>query len=175
MKINHRGNANDSFFPRSQGVVCHYKALLDEIRGPHNCLKFFRNGWESWFSFEPMRKFLDLNVNNRRVLQKWPSVSSRHIIWSADRKDETKSAFRLVIDLPYSPRRYIPHRPAGNDLVLVILVCMLGALLTLSKFKQEFSCFYFYFWFFFSFRFYIPIWAGFLIIWKHQFLFAECH
>ena len=116
-------------------------------------IKFLSNGWESWFSFEPMRKFLDLNVNNRRVLRKWPSVSSRHIIWSAGRKDETKSAFRLVMDLPYSPRRYIPHRPAGNDLVLVIPVCMLGALLTLSKFKQEFSCFYFYFCFFFRFGF----------------------
>ena len=64
-------------------------------------------------------------------------------------KDETKSAFRLVMDLPYSPRRYIPHRPAVNDLVLAIPVCMLGALLTLSNFKQEFSCFYFYFCFFF--------------------------
>ena len=158
MKINHRGNANYSFFPRSQGVVCHYKALLDEIRGPHNCLKFFRNGWESWFSFEPMRKFLDLNVNNRRVLRKWPSVSSCHIIWSASRKDETKSAFWLVmrmisLNLPYSPRRYIPPRPAGNDLVLVIPVCMLGALLTLIKFKQEVSCFCFYFCFFFRFSF----------------------
>ena len=57
------------------------------------------------------------------------------------------------MDLPYSPRRYIPHRPAGNDLVLVIPVCMLGALLTLSKFKQELSCFYFYSCFFFRFGF----------------------
>ena len=121
-------------------------------------IKFLSNGWESWFSFEPMRKFLDLNVNNRRVLRKWPSVSSVHIIWSAGRKDETKSAFWLVmrmisLNLPYSPRRYIPPRPAGNDLVLVIPVCMLGALLPLSKFKQELSCFYFYFCFFFRFGF----------------------
>ena len=121
-------------------------------------IKFLSDGWESWFSFEPMRKFLDLNVNNRRVLRKWPSVSSCHIIWSAGRKDETKSAFWLVmrmisLNLPYSPRRYIPPRPAGNDLVLVIPVCMLGALLTLSKFKQELSSFYFYFSFFFRFGF----------------------
>ena len=109
-------------------------------------IKFLSNGWESWFSFEPMRKFLDLNVNNRRVLRKWPSVSSRHIIWSAGRKDETKSAFRLVMDLPYSPRRYIPHRPVGNDLVLVIPVCMLGALLALNK---NFLAFIFIFAFFF--------------------------
>ena len=35
----------------------------------------------------------------------------------------------------------------------MIPVCMLGALLTLSKFKQECSCFYFYFCFFFRFGF----------------------
>ena len=59
----------------------------------------------------------------------------------------------ISLNLPYSPRRYIPPRPAGNDLVLVIPVCMLGALLPLSKFKQELSCFYFYFCFFFRFGF----------------------
>ena len=59
----------------------------------------------------------------------------------------------ISLNLPYSPRRYIPPRPAGNDLVLVIPVCMLGALLTLSKFKQELSSFYFYFSFFFRFGF----------------------
>ena len=60
-------------------------------------IRFLSNGWESWFSFQPMRKFLDLNVNNRGVLRKWPSVSSRYIIWSSGRKDETKSAFWLVM------------------------------------------------------------------------------
>ena len=59
----------------------------------------------------------------------------------------------ISLDLPFLPRRYIHPRPSGNDLVLVIPVCMLGASLTLSKFKQEFSCFFFYFCFFFFFRF----------------------
>ena len=113
-----------------------------------------------------MRKFLDLNVNNRRVLRKWPSVSSRHIIWSAGGKDETKSAFCLVmrmndLDLPYLPWRYFPpgqvrsvqtihsEISAGNDLDLVIPVCLTSASsLTFSKFEQEFSCFIFYFIFF---------------------------
>ena len=113
-------------------------------------IKFLSNGWESWFSFEPMRKFLDLNVNNRRVLRKWPSVSYRryYLICRQERWNEIciqighGSTLLTPAIYPASSRgKWFGFGDTGMHVRCFISL------------EQEFSCFYFYFCFFFRFGF----------------------